>query len=260
VQEVIRLNVHIVYALLLLGHVLGDFYFQSDGLAEKKCIKIKYMFLHGGIYTICIGSVLCVSVQLSRDLIWLTLFVGVIHFIVDALKKYNKWKPFILDQLLHLITLGIAWAIWGGNLQVHGFVLSTFDFLPSKPAVMIILGFLYILKPVGLLIGTGEIWDFNKGMTGKSQNGAGKIIGYLERCIAFFLLINGQYSAVGFIIAAKSVIRFPEINRNIEKNNENRQLEKDQSLDDRLENSLAEYYLIGTLLSLTSACAVSFLI
>jgi len=131
-----------------------------------------------------------------------------------------------------------------------------------------------ILKPVGILIEQGDIWDFNKaknregplGSTDarlgqqhsrggtvlggggykstpdEAQKGAGKMIGYLERIIVFFLLINGQYGAIAFVIAAKSVMRFPEIRES----------------DDA--SSLAEFYIIGTLLSIASVLVVTFLL
>lgn len=61
----------------------------------------------------------------------------------------------------------------------------------------------------------------------KKELNAGRIIGILERIIIFFFIIIGQYAAVGFVIAAKGVVRYKEL--------ENR--------------NFAEYFLIGTLLS-----------
>ena len=60
---------------------------------------------------------------------------------------------------------------------------------------------------------------------------AGKYIGNLERAIIVVLVFNGAYSALGFVFAAKSIARF---NR----------------LKDR---QAAEYYLVGTLASVTWA-------
>lgn len=60
---------------------------------------------------------------------------------------------------------------------------------------------------------------------------AGVYIGLLERFLTLVFLLGGQYSAVGFIFAAKSIARYREL--------ENR--------------DFAEYYLVGTLLSLSLA-------
>jgi len=100
--------------------------------------------------------------------------------------------------------------------------------------------------PVGILIEKGDIWSFNKDKStpapSEKQKGAGKMIGYLERTIVFFLLTNGQFAAIAFVIAAKSAIRFKEI---------------EQSTD---ATSLAEYYIIGTLISMISVFIVAFLL
>ncbi|OLB09222.1 MAG: hypothetical protein AUH06_00200 [Gemmatimonadetes bacterium 13_2_20CM_69_27] len=55
----------------------------------------------------------------------------------------------------------------------------------------------------------------------------GRAIGALERALALTLVLLGQYAAVGWIIAAKSLARF-------------------KALEDR---EFAEYFLIGTLAS-----------
>ena len=61
----------------------------------------------------------------------------------------------------------------------------------------------------------------------QTELNAGRIIGILERIIIFFFIMIGQFAAVGFVIAAKGVVRYKE-------------------LDNR---NFAEYFLIGTLLS-----------
>jgi hypothetical protein len=62
--------------------------------------------------------------------------------------------------------------------------------------------------------------------------GAGSWIGILERTIAVLSISQGQFSALGFVMAAKSLARF-------------KLLSEDQSF--------AEYYLIGTLYSILFA-------
>ncbi|WP_207719860.1 hypothetical protein [Clostridium algidicarnis] len=57
---------------------------------------------------------------------------------------------------------------------------------------------------------------------------AGALIGILERCIILLLLSVGQYSAIGFVLTAKSIARYNKI------------------ADDP---KFSEYYLLGTLLS-----------
>lgn len=70
---------------------------------------------------------------------------------------------------------------------------------------------------------------------GDSKN-AGRWIGWVERFLIFTFVLGNQYDAIGLIIAAKSILRFP----------------------DRQENS--EYILLGTLLSATLAVAVGLVV
>jgi hypothetical protein len=40
---------------------------------------------------------------------------------------------------------------------------------------------------------------------------AGRVIGILERLLFFFFAFKGEYSAIGFVLAAKGIIRIKEI-------------------------------------------------
>jgi hypothetical protein len=65
---------------------------------------------------------------------------------------------------------------------------------------------------------------------------AGKLIGILERVLALTFILIGQYQAVGFLIAAKSVLRYKDT--------------------DTLKT---EYVLIGTMLSFGIAVVLGIL-
>lgn len=43
------------------------------------------------------------------------------------------------------------------------------------------------------------------------SNRAGRWIGILERLIIYILVLGGQAAAAGIVVAAKSILRFPEI-------------------------------------------------
>jgi hypothetical protein len=74
-------------------------------------------------------------------------------------------------------------------------------------------------------------------LTDGSLEDAGRIIGLLERGVAFFLVVVGQPAGVGFLIAAKSVLRFSA------------------AQDDR---RVSEYVIIGTLASVGWALAAAY--
>lgn len=107
----------------------------------------------------------------------------------------------------------------------------------------------------GLLLATNEVNLFIRFVLGRLQlkpgstspidaneYARGRVVGLLERMLIYLFVLNGQFGAVGFTLAAKGFTRFKE-------------------LDNR---SFAEYVLIGTLLSsglaMLSATAVRLLL
>ena len=68
------------------------------------------------------------------------------------------------------------------------------------------------------------------------RNG-GAIIGILERCLVLTFVLSGDYGAIGLILAAKGLLRYPEIK-------------------DGQDQKMAEYILVGTMLSLIWAVLV----
>jgi hypothetical protein len=66
--------------------------------------------------------------------------------------------------------------------------------------------------------------------------GGGRTIGNIERGLIFLLILTGQAQSIGFLIAAKSVLRFGSISN---------------------EKEVSEYVIIGTLASFTWAIAAS---
>jgi hypothetical protein len=70
----------------------------------------------------------------------------------------------------------------------------------------------------------------------------GRLIGPLERVIVFALTLTGVYALLAAVLAAKGIVRFPEISR------------------DGDTGSRAEYFLIGSLVSWVVALAAAFLV
>ncbi|MEA1905908.1 MAG: hypothetical protein U9N12_02975 [Euryarchaeota archaeon] len=75
-------------------------------------------------------------------------------------------------------------------------------------------------------------YEVDRGVGGLKS--AGMAIGIIERVMVLTFVLVDQYTAITVIFAAKSIARFNE-------------------LEDR---NMAEYYLIGTLLSITSALII----
>jgi hypothetical protein len=69
----------------------------------------------------------------------------------------------------------------------------------------------------------------------------GLVIGALERCLVLTFVLRGDFQAIGLILAAKGLIRYSEIK-------------------DAHDQKVAEYVLIGTMLSLLWAVGVGMLV
>lgn len=87
---------------------------------------------------------------------------------------------------------------------------------------------LLLFKPASILISVSLKAIFPEN-DNKDDLKIGRYIGYLERTIVFLLCYLNAIGSIGFIIAAKTLVRYKEINDNKE--------------------HFQEKYLIGTLLS-----------
>ena len=216
-------------AVLIAAHVIADFFLQTDSIAYGKK-RLHYLIFHGAIHAA--SSYL----MLQAWICWQApAFVLLTHSIIDFAKqrcRIETWKAFIVDQVMHVISLLLlAW------LLVHFSWLPSFSGLGYK-LLIASAGFVAAVRGAGFLVGlfTKTLIDENNLTIDGLRNG-GKLIGQLERCLIFLFIFINQPAGIGFLVAAKSVLRFEEAK----------------------EQKLAEYILIGTLLSFSIAIALSFL-
>jgi len=211
---------------LFLAHLIGDFLFQSDASVQdkkEKKIKSKHLYWHIGIHFIAL------LVLLQFQFIGAISIIVISHFVIDVLKIYlstakNSRLLFVIDQLAHLLVL-IAVAYYYNPFIIHIEALYA-------PHVLLLVTFI-ILVTYALSVIIKQLiapWDVQINTDQKSIDGAGKYIGMLERLFVFGFVVANIWSAVGFLLAAKSVFRFGDLTGG-----------KDRKL--------TEYVLIGTLLS-----------
>ncbi len=208
------------FAALLFAHVLADFLLQNNWLVAHKR-KPQVLLLH--------GLIVLVTLQLAIGSVtaWQVLVLAAIHVGIDAIKTFGfrgttLW-PFLGDQGAHVVTLGITATLFPALWQDG--IWANITWLPS---VMVIFAGLILATragafAIGLLMAPWANADLPPGL----ENG-GTLIGVLERGLIFVLLLVGQPTGVGFLIAAKSVLRYDTT-----------------SGDQRA----AEYVIIGTLAS-----------
>lgn len=122
------------------------------------------------------------------------------------------WADPLGDARVQLVIFGLLFAANEANLVMR----VVFDWLDLKPLVP--------RDPErAASVLAVDVGEFNRG----------RVIGLLERALLYLFVLQGQYGAIGFVLAAKAFARF-------------------KALDDR---PFAEYVLIGTLLSACLALA-----
>lgn len=234
--------IKIVYLLFLIGHVLADFYLQTTKLALEKDLYFRKLLKHGLIYLLTM-IVMIIPVMSVKLLLW-ALMIGLVHFAIDFIKFILKNRftlsskletsVFFIDQAVHIITVFIV-VVCISHFSVPIEYLNLFtnivayiqtDFENILSWVLIIL---MIITPSSVVI--KKVLFHYKPISDDEDEGhpnAGSLIGILERAIILLLLSVGQYSAIGFVLTAKSIARYNKM------------------ADDPM---FSEYYLLGTLLS-----------
>lgn len=207
------------FAALLLAHVLADFVFQTRWMVLNKR-RFPVLLLHGAVVLALMQA------ALGRADAWELLALALLHMAIDVAKARMAVAglgAFLADQGAHLAALA-ALVVLRPDLWAGG-AWAGFVWLPGLMALLA--GAILATRAggfaVGLLMAPWAGDDLPKGLT----NG-GKLIGLLERGLIFLLVMVDQPAGIGFLIAAKSVLRFETTS-------------KDQRA--------GEYVIIGTLAS-----------
>jgi hypothetical protein len=219
---------------LLAAHLLGDFLLQpSSWVISKNAKKVKSgaLYLHVLVITL-----------LTYLLLWdwgkwyIPLIIGGTHLLIDTWKCYQKntLTYFIADQGLHLLVIGIVWEVFYGHVNLTGL----FD---NNHFWLLVIGYYIVIWPLGIFIGKAtEKWQQEANMNQGGLDKAGIWIGRCERILVLTFIITGQYTALGFLMAAKSILRFTD--------------------KDEMTQKKTEYVLVGTLMSFASAAVVGVVI
>lgn len=223
------------FALLLLAHVVADFVLQPARMVRGKVAGHPgWMLAHGAV--VAATAALALGVQDARAAL-VVAGLTLAHLGIDGVKvavggRVSPVAGFLVDQAAHLATLlvvsGLVPGLWGAGLWAG----VGPPWVPGVAAL--VAGAVLATRAggfaLGLLMGRfGEV-----GLEGLP--GGGRLIGHLERGIIFLLILAGEPGGIGFLIAAKSVLRFGAV---------------------REEARLSEYVIIGTLASFGWAMAVA---
>lgn len=243
--------------IFVLAHVLGDFLFQGDGVVRGRREGRAQAYATHALVHLALLAVLSWP-ALSAALVGAWLAVVAAHVAIDALK--DAWRrraapaggppgvwAFLLDQAAHVwviffvVRLPSAQALqpWRGGEAVLGLLagVSPPEYLGHPAWWRIVAVYAAVILGGAVLVRTAlEACRVEPGAAGfagseRELPRIGAYVGMLERALILTFLLSEAPAAVGFVIAAKSIARFKE-------------------LEDK---AFAEYYLVGTLVSVVVA-------
>jgi hypothetical protein len=170
---------------------------------------------------------------LAKTIVIAILFM-VLGSVITTIES-NRWFDMIWNRVIEkhigtgpkilLYSISYIFVIDGGTMIVKG-ILSKFPMLTQRALEAISRG------------GKDRERRYRQLMSRSEQENAGEVIGIIERILILTFVLVGSYEAVAFSVAAKSIARFNE-------------------LDDKY---FAEYYLLGTSISVSIAVVVGVII
>jgi hypothetical protein len=207
------------FALLLLAHATADFVLQPTRIALGKRNPL-FLLLHGTIVLVT------AQLALGQFAAPALLALAAAHLVIDAVKVHllpANLSTYLADQTAHVATL-IATAALFPDLAATG-LWASLTWLPGAAALAsgAIIATLAGGHAVGFLMRRFTDADLPPGLAD-----GGRVIGLLERGLIFTLVLVNQPAGIGFLIAAKSILRFESTSR---------------------DQKAGEYVIIGTLAS-----------
>ena len=238
---------------LVVAHLLTDFVLQPKSWVtdrQQNKGKSTKLYLHVILTTV---MAYIFSGLYSNWIIPVVIFIT--HLLIDYIKSKadkDKFSYFIADQLAHLFVIVIL------SLSIEN---KWTDVVPFTELVtgstrfwIIAAGYLFVSWPLGIVIGKAtQKWRDQIGrekekmgiqtLSSEEQElglaSAGKWIGICERILILTFVLMSQFTAIGFLMTAKSILRFSEKEANT-------QLK-------------TEYVLVGTLVSFATSAMVGIL-
>lgn len=216
--------------LYIFYFLIEDYFFINNSLENyhnrKKLI---------GHFIIFIGASLILIIINFRATPYIISYL-ILHLIIDNFVKWlnkrvkKRYMTYLIHQGLHLGLIFLTYLVLANKY------INFLDFIPNE-LLRWLLFIIIILKPVNTTfkILFEKYAPEETENNGKTVEGAGAVIGNLERILITILLYNNQFGAIGLVFTAKSVARYDRISK---------------------DPVFAEYYLIGSLYSIICVLSI----
>jgi Protein of unknown function (DUF3307) len=241
-QEMIRVTL-----TLYLAHLLTDFVFQTSRVLNLKrggkslgyalhgavlyaaTITLTGFFVPGSLFSWRFQIAIAALVLLHLAIDWCKIGLGARHAAADGALAFS------VDQVVHAVTIFLTawWIVREPPVLEMMHVLGTLR-RPDNKVLLALVVYVVVIFGAGYLIRflTKPLMrDLKLNESHAQLSNAGMFIGWLERFLILSALFEHSPATAGLILAAKSIARYPEFKR----------------------EQFAEYFLIGTLLSISAA-------
>lgn len=240
--------------LLLIVHILMDFYIKGPILNKVRKRKIIFFIIYTLVYSASLLFLLVLA-QVSEIILLVPIGIAIIIFVCNYLLAEIKNEKtrilfFLINQLVHLSILITIWVFFKDNIIDFSKINKYLNDIDISLKIEMIINILFILlligKPTSILIEkmlpkniTNSGDDSTSSLSDEKNKSSydvnyGSIIGILERITIVFLAVLNLWSSIALVFTAKSIARFKQ-------------------LEDK---NFAQKYLIGTLLSLVITLGV----
>jgi hypothetical protein len=224
---------------LLAAHLAGDFVLQNDRDAARKH-SAWVLLRHIAVHAVLLGLVGWWRGPLDR-FVW-GAFAGLLvsHALIDAITSripVQGARRLIIDQMAHVVAL-ISVVQWVAPDELQTKWAGMQQTLALRECWTMVVGGLVAIWVGGIVVGImvrpfaerlGKNHVRNEGL-----ESAGRLIGKCERALIFLFILMHSDALIGFVVAAKALMRLPEAR-------------------DAETKGAAEYYLVGTFLSVAWA-------
>lgn len=220
--------------------------FKDDGASRKDAIII-------GLLSCLLLPFLQVNGSWFLLLGWLLVYHWIFYKSEQSYRKRNRNRLLVL--LLDVLVLGVlssplfslsfnSWPSGIANFFQEVLLFGSYGTFEISELQIGLFGFLLVINEMNILfrylLGVFRLKPLTEedAETSEKEYNTGRLIGILERIFVFIFVLLGQYTAIGFILAAKGVARFQDFKS----------------------RTFAEYVLIGTLLSTLFAMAAGYFV
>jgi hypothetical protein len=224
---------------LAFGHLLADFTLQADWMVRR---KREFLVLLAHVGVIVLATWAALGFALAPLLL---LWIAASHLAIDWAKL--RWGgpgfgAFALDQGAHAAAILVGAALVPGAYAAGLWSHPPAGLAPlttQLPAAMTLASGLIAAVWAGGYAVQALMHGLKLPADPQTLPKGGQLIGRLERLMILMFVLAGEPGGIGFLIAAKSILRFNELAR-------------DEDV------RVSEYVIIGTLASFAWGLAVAF--